>query len=194
MAREADESSTGNSAPHACEFAKDSCVVALESSWGLEGAIECAMECDVDGRETREGSRGLGGRGGGVPSLDGRGLADVLVEEKLRITFSVGLAKSCDLRDSTRSAVRGRVSLEDEALLLFCVGVVGELGELGESGELGGSSAAGVAGSAGAVASIKRRRANVFSSLSWRQGPVARIGRAGGSEAWDVRHGMGRRL
>ena len=64
----------------------------MDTSCGREGAVECAVE----GRESR--NIGRGGRGGGVPSLDGARddtlLADVRLE-KLCIMLIVGLAKSC---------------------------------------------------------------------------------------------------
>ena len=81
------------------------------------------MEWAVEGRELATASCGRGGSGGGVPSLEGKELADVL-REKVRIIFSVGFAKSCC---SIRSADFAFI----EALLLFCVragvGVVGSL-------------------------------------------------------------------
>jgi len=56
------------------------------------------MECAVGGLESRKLSFGLGGSGGGVPSLDtddsDTPLADVLLDALL-ITLMVGLAKSC---------------------------------------------------------------------------------------------------
>lgn len=94
-------------------------MVALETSCGREGAL--CIECDVDGRELRYPSCGRGGNGGGVPSREGdeRPLVDVL-RDMLFIMFSVGFAKSCC---SPLSAFL------EEALLLFCVGVVGALCE-----------------------------------------------------------------
>ena len=61
-------------------------MVALETSWGREGAVEW----DVPGRESNP-SCGRGGSGGGVPSPDAMELSDVL-REKLRIIFRVGFA------------------------------------------------------------------------------------------------------
>jgi hypothetical protein len=86
--------------------ATDSCVVALETSWGLEGAVEWHVP-------------GRGGSGGGVPSPEAIELSDAL-REYLLIMFSVGFAKSCD---SMRAPFLDR----KDALLLSCVGVVGEL-------------------------------------------------------------------
>jgi hypothetical protein len=107
-------------------------VVALERSCGLPGAVEC----DVEGRESKP-SAGRGGSGGGVSSFDANELADVL-REKLCIILRVGLAKSC-------CSIGSPVTDLAEALLLFCVGVVGELGP----------SEIGVWGSAFPVSAIK---------------------------------------
>jgi hypothetical protein len=68
-------------------------VVGCETRFGLEGAIEC----EVDGRDSK-GARclGRGGSGGGVPSREMKDRA--LVEgwrERLCITLMVGLPKSC---------------------------------------------------------------------------------------------------
>lgn len=123
------EASLGSVAK-ACVFATESCVVALERSCGLEGAVECAVE----GRVSRP-SPGRGGSGGGVSCCEAKELVDAL-RERFRIMLSVGFAKSVD--DSTRSPLV-------EALLLFCVGAVGELSR----------SEAGVWGSAFPVSSIK---------------------------------------
>jgi len=120
------------SVANACVRATDSCVVALERSWGLPAAVEC----DVEGRESKPRA-GRGGSGGGVSSLVATELADVL-REKFRIMLRVGLAKSCC---SIGSPV---IDLAD-ALLLSCVGVVGELGP----------SEIGVWGSAFPVSAIK---------------------------------------
>jgi hypothetical protein len=98
----------------ACVFATESCVVALETSCGLDGAVEW----DVPGRESNP-SCGRGGSGGGVPSFDAIELPDAL-REKLRIIFRVGFAKSCASMGSPFFDLK-------DALLLFCVGVVGEL-------------------------------------------------------------------
>jgi hypothetical protein len=112
--------------------ATDSCVVALDTSWGLEGDVEW----DVPGREGNP-SCGRGGSGGGVPSTEAIEFSDAL-REYLRIIFSVGFAKPCD---SMRSPFFDR----KDASLLSCVGVVGELCP----------SEAGVWGSACPVSSIK---------------------------------------
>jgi hypothetical protein len=76
--------SASESVAKACVCATDSCVVALETSCGREGAVEW----DVPGRESSP-SCGRGGSGGGVPSIDAMELFDVL-REKLRIMFRVG--------------------------------------------------------------------------------------------------------
>jgi hypothetical protein len=120
------------SVANACVLATESCVVALERSCGLADAVEC----DVEGRESRP-SAGRGGSGGGVSSLDSSESTDVL-REKFRIILRVGLAKSC-------CSIGSPVVDLAEALLLFCVGVVGELGP----------SAVGVWGSAFPVSAIK---------------------------------------
>lgn len=117
----------------ACVFATESCVVALERSCGLEGAVEC----DVEGRVSKP-SPGRGGSGGGVSCCEAKELIDVL-REKFRIMLRVGFAKSVD--DSTGSPLVDSA----DALLLFCVGVVGELSP----------SEAGAWGSAFPVSSIK---------------------------------------
>lgn len=106
--------------------------MALERSCGLPGAVEC----DVEGRESKLRA-GRGGSGGGVSSLVATELADVL-REKFRIMLRVGLAKSC-------CSIGSPVIDLAEALLLFCVGVVGELGP----------SEIGVWGSAFPVSAIK---------------------------------------
>jgi hypothetical protein len=86
------------------------------------------MEWDVLGR---------GGSGGGDPSLDANELSDAL-REKLRIMLRVGFAKSC-------CSLCCPFFDSEDALLLFCVGVVGELCP----------SEVGVWGSAFPVSSIK---------------------------------------
>lgn len=99
----------------------ESCVVALETSCGLAGAVEW----DVEGRELSSPNCGRGGRGGGVPSLDGRdsALADAL-RDRLWIMFRVGFVKDgCCCSDGCCRAA-------EEALLLCCVGVVGGLCEV----------------------------------------------------------------
>lgn len=91
----------------------ESCVVALETSCGRDGAR--AIECDDVGRDEKAGmpSCGRGGSGGGVPSLDGEetplyeGLRDALP-----IMLNVGLAKSCGC---TQSASCGASSIAGEA-------------------------------------------------------------------------------
>lgn len=125
------EASLG-SAEKACVLAMDSWVVALDRSCGLEGAVEC----DVEGRDSRP-MAGRGGSGGGGASCDASDAVEFL-REKPRIMVRVGLAKSCD---STESPLADAA----DALLLFCVGVVGEPGP----------SEVGVWGSALPVSSIK---------------------------------------
>jgi hypothetical protein len=103
-----------DSTAYAWVFWAERWVVALEKSCGLVGAVEC----DVEGRESRP-SCGRGGSGGGVSSLDTSELVDVL-REILCIMLSVGFAKSCCSIWSAFFELR-------ETLLLCCVGVVGEL-------------------------------------------------------------------
>ena len=88
--------SSRESLPKACVLVTESCVVALETSCGREGAL--LTECDDAGRDVKVGtpSCGRGGSGGGVPSLDG--VVVPLYEglrEALPIMLNVGLAKSC---------------------------------------------------------------------------------------------------
>ena len=77
------------------ESAKESCVVALDTSRGLLGVTEC----EVEGRESRKPRFGRGGSGGGVPSLDIPDASDNsevdFFLDKLLIMLMVGLAKSC---------------------------------------------------------------------------------------------------
>ena len=98
----------------ACVFATEICVVALERSWGLAGAVEW----DVEGRDSRPRA-GRGGSGGGVSSRDTSELMDGW-RENLRIIPSVGFAKSvCSIGSPFLDLA--------EALLLCCVGVGGAL-------------------------------------------------------------------
>jgi len=102
------------SVANACVFATDSCVVALERSWGLAGAVEW----DVEGRDSRPRA-GRGGSGGGVSSRDTKELIDGW-RENLRIIPRVGFAKSvCSIGSPLFDLA--------EALLLCWVGVGGEL-------------------------------------------------------------------
>jgi hypothetical protein len=64
-----DAESSRDSTPKACPLLRESWVVALEMSCGLDGAL--CMEWDVDGRAWTYPSCGRGGSGGGVPSRDG---------------------------------------------------------------------------------------------------------------------------
>jgi hypothetical protein len=91
--------------------------------------------CDVDGREGSRPSWGRGGRGGGVPSLDGseRQLAEDFREREW-IIFRVGLVKACCWPCSTLVPV----------LLLCRAGVADALEP----------SAAGTRGSAASVPSM----------------------------------------
>jgi hypothetical protein len=136
----------------ACVFATDSCVVALETSCGLVGAVEW----DVPGRESKP-SCGRGGSGGGVSSTDAIELSDAL-REYLRIMLNVGFANSCASMGSPVFDLK-------DALLLSCVGVVGELCP----------SEVGVWGSAFAVSSIKTAvdghlDNGVVCIIAWRDG------------------------
>lgn len=107
----------------------ESCVVAFESSCGLEGAR--LIECEDVGRDERVGTPncGRGGSGGGVPSLDGE-VAPLYegLREALPMMLSVGLAKSCC---STPSAFFGASST---------TGVVGSFGASLGDGWLCGSA------------------------------------------------------
>lgn len=89
-----DGDSSRESLPKAWPSLNESCVVALDTSCGLDGALR--IEWDVEGRGLMNPSCGRGGSGGGVPSLEG---AMTLLAEALRdrlfIMFSVGFAKSC---------------------------------------------------------------------------------------------------
>lgn len=88
----------------------ESCVVALDTSCGRDGAR--SIECDDVGRDEKVGTPncGRGGSGGGVPSLEGE---ETLLYEGLRgalpAVLGVGLAKSCG---STPSAFFGASSIE----------------------------------------------------------------------------------
>lgn len=77
------------------ESAKDSFVVALDTSRGLLGA----KECEVEGREAGSSRFGRGGSGGGVPSLDTAEVSDRAEDDafldRVLIMLIVGLAKSC---------------------------------------------------------------------------------------------------
>ena len=91
----------------------ESCVVALETSCGRDGAR--LTECEDAGRDgcTPSCSCGRGGSGGGVPSLDGEVevVAPLVLYEGLRedealraMMLSVGLAKSsCSTRSLSPS-------------------------------------------------------------------------------------------
>jgi hypothetical protein len=97
----------------------ESCVVALETSCGRDGAR--LTECDDGGRDecTPSCNCGRGGSGGGVPSLDGEVevVAPLVLYEGLRedealraMMLSVGLAKSSC---SSFAGVGGSPSLGD---------------------------------------------------------------------------------
>ena len=156
------------SVANACVLATDSCVVALERSCGLPGAVEC----DVEGRESKP-SAGRGGSGGGVSSFDTNELADVLCE-KLRIILRVGLAKSCWSIGSSLVDVT-----EALLLLLFCVGVVGELGP----------SEIGVWGSAFPVSAIKTAgeghpHSGLLFVMTWRVNRGVHVAKLGDRDAY----------
>jgi hypothetical protein len=87
----------GESSPdtllYVCVSVYESCVVALDTSCGLAGAVECAVAGLESGKPR---FRGRGGSGGGVSSLDteDKALVDVL-RERLCIMLIVGLVNSC---------------------------------------------------------------------------------------------------
>jgi hypothetical protein len=154
------------SVANACVLATDSCVVALERSCGLPGAVEC----DVEGRESRP-SPGRGGSGGGASSFDASEPVEVL-REKLCIILSVGLAKSC-------CSIGSPVIDLAEPLLLFCVGVVGELGP----------SEIGVWGSAFPVSAIKTAgeghpHSGLLFVMTWRVNKGVHVAKLGDRDAY----------